>query len=108
MIDFDREVYAAIAAEFARPITVIPVESQPGAAAYAARGDYRERPVDVQTEDGAIMSTTTKTIGVRLAEFSIQIAPKDRIVIDGTTFIVDDTDDDGQGWSVVTLKEVYV
>ena len=44
-------------AAFARPITVRPVVSQPGAAPYAARGIWSSKPVDVQMADGSILSS---------------------------------------------------
>ena len=47
-LDFSTLVYLPNYDTFARPITVTPLASQPGAPAYANRGIYDTRPVDVQ------------------------------------------------------------
>lgn len=92
---------------FEHVVTINPVKSiSESAPSYSARGVYSERPVDVQTEDGAILSTTTKTLGVRLSEFATAPVPGDRVSVNGATFAIDDCDDDGQGGSLWTLKEL--
>lgn len=106
MIDFDALILAPAMATFARPITVLPLASRPGEPPYTTRGVWSERPVDVQTEDGAILSSAVKTLGVRLSEFTVPVVAGDRVSVDGTTYQVDDTDDDGQGGSLWTLKEI--
>ena len=113
MIDFDATVLSAAMDAFARPFTVTPLKSQPGLPAYAARGVWTSKPVDVPLEDGNIMSSQVHTLGVRLSEFQVPIAPGDivDIPISGTapalgSFAVEDTDDDGQGGSVLTLKSL--
>lgn len=53
---------------FARPITVYPLASRPGAAPYPARGVYSARDVEVATEQGYILSHVLK-LGIRLADF---------------------------------------
>lgn len=106
MIDFSALVLAPAMATFARPITVFPVASMPGIPTYAARGIWSERPVDVQTEDGAILSSAVKTLGVRLSEFATPATAGDKVQVDGAMYQIDDTDDDGQGGSLWTLKEI--
>lgn len=106
MIDFDALVLAPAMATFARQISIIPLSSQPGGPGYSARGIWTERPVDVQTEDGAILSSAVKTLGVRLSEFAVPPTSGDRVTVDGVLYVIDDTDDDGQGGSVWTLKEI--
>lgn len=91
---------------FARSIVVYPLQSDPGKPPVLSRGIYRERPVDVMTEDGAVLSSTTKTLDVRLSEFIVQPVAGDLVELEGARFRIDDTDDDGQGGSLWTLKEI--
>lgn len=92
---------------FEHVVTISPLKSIGfGAASYQARGVYSERPVDVQTEDGAILSTTTRTLGVRLSEFTTTPVAGDQVMIAGATYVIDDADDDGQGGTVWTIKEL--
>lgn len=112
MIDFDKIVLAPNAAIFARPITVNPIVSQPAVAPYSARGIWKSQPVDVQMEDG-IMSSQMHTLDVRLAEFPVPIVPGDTVLVDAFQSLprigvceVEDTGEDGQGMSILTLKIV--
>lgn len=93
---------------FARPITVFPDKSQPALSVvpYAARGVWSVRNIDTPLEDGSIFSDQILTLGVRLSEFAVEPVPGDRIVVDGTTYLIDDTDPDGQGGSTITLKSI--
>lgn len=113
MIDFDALVLAQCQDAFARPVTVTPLVSRPGQPAYAARGVWSSKPVDVGMEDGAILSSQDHTLGVRLAEFAVPVAAGDRIEIPAAgslprigLCLVEDTDDDGQGGAVWALKVV--
>lgn len=105
-IDFSALVLAPCMDTFARTFLVRPVVSQPGASAFEARGIYTEQPVDLQLEDGRVLSSTTKTLGIRLSEFQSAPMQGDLILFEGATFLVDDLDDDGQGGSKITLKEI--
>ena len=114
MIDFDALVLAPLAAVFDRPIYVTPLASQPGQPSYWARGDYRVENVDIATETG-ILSETTLSLGVRVSEFSVPVAPKDQVYVPAHLsrpaegpFWIDDTDDDAQGHSVWALKQAPV
>ena len=116
-IDFDRLVVGRLQAIFGKPIVVTPLASQPGAAPYVARGDLRIQNIDMPLEEGAgIMSTQVISMGVRKADFAVFVAPGDKILIGfvlvagaavgGTAYLIDDTDDDAQGHSILTLKRV--
>ena len=114
-IDFDALVLAPLQALFGKPIIVTPIASQPAAAPYLSRGDLRIQNIDMLLEDG-IMSTQVITMGVRKADFATFVAPGDKIligfvtvastVVGGTAYLIDDTDDDAQGHSILTLKRV--
>ena len=114
MIDFDRLVLGPCQAVFGKPIIVTPLVSQPGVAPYSTKPDgvspltgiWSVKPIDVQMEDGSIMSSQTNRLGIRLSDFAVPIAPGDKLAVDGVTYLVDDTDDDGQGATDLTLKQV--
>jgi len=80
-LDFSTLVYLPNYDAFARPITVMPLASQPGAPAYAARGIFDTRPVDVQAMDGSIVSNQQTILDVRNAEFNVVPEQLDRIHI---------------------------
>jgi hypothetical protein len=106
MIDFDALVIGPAMNIFARPITVLPLASQAGQPAYGARGIWSSKPVDVAMEDG-IMSSQEHTLSVRASEFTIAIKPGDKVTVPGIgIFLVEDTDDDGQGGTELSLKAV--
>ena len=103
MIDFDALVLGPAMDIFGMPIVIAPGKSQPGAAPYAARGVLRIENIDMPLEDG-IASTQVITIGVRLSEFAIPPVPEDQVSTTTDTFWIDDTDEDGQGGSIWTMK----
>lgn len=110
MIDFDALVLGPCLTVFARPIYVTPQKSQPGQPSYWARGDYRVENVDVPTHEG-VLSETTLTLRVRVAEFLIPAGPQDQVYVPAQgaqpaagPFWIDDTDDDAEGHSVWALK----
>jgi hypothetical protein len=111
-VDFSALVLVPCENTFARPITVNPVASMPGGAAYAARGIWTIRNIDIALEDGGILSSDTLTLGVRLLEFPVEPIKGDQVYIPAHGSLteigvvtIDDTDDDGQGGSVWTLKK---
>ncbi len=106
MIDFDALVLGPALAVFGRPVSIIPLKSQGSSTTYPARGVYSERPVDIVTEGDGVLSSTNISLGIRLSEFATPPVPGDKVVIDGRTFAVDDTDDDGQGGTVLSLKKI--
>lgn len=111
MINFDALVLGPAMATFARPITVTPLVSQPGQPAYAARGVWNSKPINVALEDGSILSSQVHTLGIRKTEFPVPIRQGDRIDIDAVQSLprvglcaVEDTDEDGQGGVVISVK----
>ena len=113
MIDFDALVLSPCMEVFARPVLVEPIASQPDAPAYIARGVWSSQPIDVQLEDGSIMSSQRHKLGIRASEYTVPIVQGDQITIDAYmslprigVCLVDDSDDDGQGGSELSLKVV--
>lgn len=116
MIDFDKLVLRAGQSTFARPITIEPIVSQPGAPVYSLqadgisplRGIWTEQNIDVALEEG-IMSSRVRTLDIRLIEFAIPLMQGDKVTVSGVTspvHIIDDVDEDGQGAAKLTLKIV--
>lgn len=98
-------------------MTVTPLVSQPGAPAFPARGVFEQKDTDMIMAADAIMSQSTRTIGVKLNDvypttllpmFPIWPVTGDIVtIVEGfgaDVYVIDDTDDDGEGGSLWTLK----
>lgn len=120
MIDFDTLVLGPCVSIFGRPIIVTPIASQPGdpvavppvpaGLPYFATGVWASRPTDVVTETG-ILSSQVHTLGIRVLDFPIPPVAGDTVEVDAAGSLprigfclIEDTDDDGQGGTVLTLK----
>jgi small ligand-binding sensory domain FIST len=111
MIDFNALVLSSCQDTFARPIVVTPTKSQLSAAAYAARGIWTEKPVEVGMEDQAVMISQDLTLGLRRAEFPIMLQQGDTIEIPAAGSMprigvcaIDKINTDGQGDVELILK----
>ena len=113
-VNFSTLVYLPNFDMFARPITVVPLASQPGLPAYTARGIYDTRPIDVQAEDGSIVSDQQTILDVLDAEFSVVPEQLDQIQIpydtDGGpnlgTYEVVLTEANGGGETTLVIRKV--
>ena len=113
-VDFSTLVYLPNFDMYARPITVTPMASQPGLPAYTARGIYDTRPIDVQAEDGSIISDQQTILDVRDEEFAIVPEQLDRIHIpadpdagpDLGEFEVTDTESNGGGETTLIIRKI--
>lgn len=112
MIDFAALALAPGITAFARPVSIRPVRSQPGAAPYHARGVWASRPVEIQTEDGRVLNSRVITLGIMLAEFTAAPKTRDLIDVPAAGFYpaegrhwIEDIDLDGQGGASLTLKK---
>lgn len=122
MIDFAALTLAPCIDIFARPIIITPQASQPArresgvtilpGQPYASRGVWASRPIDVPTEEG-IMSSQAHTLGIQARDFTIQPAPGDLVEIPAAGSLpriglceIEDTDDDGQGGTVLSVKVI--
>lgn len=105
MIDFDALVLGPTMETFAEPFTVRPVES--AVEPYQLRGIWSERPNDIIVGDELISSGQIRTVGIRASENAVAPKPGWKIKREKTAqlYIIDDTDDDGQGGTLLTLKE---
>jgi hypothetical protein len=109
-VDFSTELYLIAFDKFARPITVTPVVSQPGAPAYGARGYFDTKETDVLTEANAILSSSQSFLDIRQAEFTVEPLQGDIIDIpfhanvDGGTYEVLDLAGKGNAGGIITIS----
>jgi hypothetical protein len=108
MINFDALVLGPAMAVFGQPITVTPLASQPGVAAYPAIGVFRAEPTSVPMDDGSIVASTIYTLGIRVSGFPIPPRPEDKISVGGGDYWIDRVHPDGQGGAILTLKKVQL
>lgn len=87
---------------FGRPVIYTPAstgidESIPGVF------DAAHQVVDLATGE---QSDLGPTLGIRLADLSVAPKQDDRLVVDGTTYQVNDVRPDGQGGALLPLRKV--
>jgi hypothetical protein len=108
-INWTEDLYKVCWDVFARPITVTPVVSQPGGSAYANRGYFDTKDIDVMAEDGSVFSDAQTYLDIRMAEFPVSPMQKDRIDIPfhagtpGGSFEVSDLAGVGNAGGIITL-----
>lgn len=108
-VDFSTDLYLIAWDTFARPITVTPIVSQPGAPAYDARGYFDSKETDVLTEANNILSSAQSFLDIRQAEFSVEPMQGDIIEIPfnanvkGGTYEVLDLAGDGNAGGITTI-----
>jgi hypothetical protein len=113
-VNFSTLVYLPNFDMFARPIMVTPLASQPGMPAYSARGIYDTRPIDVQAEDGSIVSDQQTIVDVRDEEFGVVPEQLDQIAIpydpdggpDLGSFEVTNVESNGGGETTLVIRKV--
>lgn len=113
-VDFSTMVYLPAFDAFARPVTIFPIASQPGAPSYSARGIYDTRPADVIAEDNSIYSDQQTILDIREAEFAILPVQFDRVTIPVDVdagpgvgdFEVADADTNGGGETTLLLRKI--
>jgi len=109
-IDFPHSVYLPSYEAFARPITITPVASQPGVAAYAARGIFDTQKTVVEALDGALYSDSKTILDILAPEFAVLPRQGDLLSIPlhadvrGGEFVVSDLSVEGNAGGEVTLR----
>jgi hypothetical protein len=109
-VDWSNELYAKCWDSFARPITVTPTVSQPGAPAYAARAYFDTKETDILTEANSVLSDSQTFIDIRRVEFSIEPKQGDLIDIpyaadvEGGTYEVMDLAGKGNAGGIITIS----
>ena len=115
-VDFSTLVYLPNFDMFARPISVTPLASQPGLPAYVARGIYDTRPIDVQAEDGSIISDQQTILDILEVEFAVIPEQLDRIHIpadpaagrDLGDFEIVNSETNGGGETTLVIRKIVV
>lgn len=113
-MNFSELVYLPAFNTFARPISVMPLVSQPDVGPYDARGILDTKETDVLTENGAIFSDSHTILDIRIDEFPVLPMQGDRIYapphagVAGGTWQVEDLGGWGNagGEITITLKRV--
>jgi hypothetical protein len=101
---------------FARPITIIPVVSQPAQPPYSVRAVLTSRASNFMLDQGAVFSDQETTFGIRLAEVAVPPAKDDQIYVDPViwrndqidpgVYRISDTALDRQGGQVLTIRKI--
>lgn len=108
-INFSQDLYLKCWDTFARPCTVTPLVSQPGAPAYDNRCYFDTKETDVLTEDMAIFSDSKTFIDIRMDEFAVLPMQGDQVVIPfhagvpGGTYEVLDLSGKGNAGGIITM-----
>ncbi len=112
-IDFGKLVYEPSFNVFGRPVTFTPAASQPGHVAYTGRGIYSTQPVDVLTENNAILSDAMTILDILEAEFSVLPVQGDTISIPAYltlpalgAFEIIETKSNGGGETTLSIRKI--
>jgi hypothetical protein len=112
-VNFSDLVYLPNFNTFARAIFITPVASQPGQAAYQARGIFDTVPIDVVALDGSIVSEQRTILDVRDVEYTTLPAQGDQIAIPADGGLPDlgnweviDSDRNGGGETTLMLRKL--
>jgi hypothetical protein len=109
-VDWPNEVYALEQGFFGRTIIITPVVSQPGQAAYSARGIFNTGETLVPAMDGSLISVNQTIVDILAQEFPILPAQRDLIDIPDTTVkggifeVASVSGDNGGGEITLALK----
>ena len=110
-INFSEMVYSHAQNTFGRSATFTP---KGGGTAFTGRGILDTDPIDVQAEDGSVISETRVVFDIRDAEFTVMPKQGDRVDIPADPsgvpaagpFEIIDTDPNGGGETTLTLRHI--
>jgi hypothetical protein len=113
-LDYSTLVYLPSFDMFARPVTILPLASQPGMPQYGARGIFDTDDVNVFIEDGTIFADHKTFIDIREAEFSVVPEQLDQVFIPADVnagrelgwYEVTDACTNGGGETTLTLRRI--
>lgn len=112
-VNFSDQVYLPCFDTFARVVTITPVASQAGQAAYVTRGIFDTVPIDVVALDGSILSEQRTILDVRDVELAVLPIQGDQIAIpadgglpDAGNWEVIDSVRNGGGETTLTLRKL--
>jgi hypothetical protein len=114
-VDFSTLTYLPNYDIWARDISITPRVSQPAGSAYANRGIYATREMEVQAEDGSIITDHQTILDIREAEFGMLPVQGDIVTIpaDGNNPALGDFEivtatHDGGGETTLVLRSLLV
>jgi hypothetical protein len=84
-IDYSTLIYLPNFDFWSRTVTFTPLASRPNAAPYNARGIFDTDEVDVQAEDGSVVTDHKTTLDIREAEFGVLPTQGDLVDIPADT-----------------------
>jgi hypothetical protein len=112
-LNYSLQVYKIVLDTLSRPVTIFPVASQPGEPPYDSRGIFDTRDINVEAQDGSIISDQRTILDIREAEFEVLPLQLDRVAIpaiagseDLGEYEVTDTDTNGGGLTTLTLRKL--
>jgi hypothetical protein len=113
-VNFSTLVYLPNYDMFARPVVFTPLASQPGVPSYSARGIYDTRGIDVQAEDGSIVSDQQTILDILEVEFGVLPAQLDLVAIpadpdagrDLGTFEIINAETNGGGETTLVIRKM--
>lgn len=103
-IDWNALVLGPCEDTFGVPVTITPVKSMPGAPAYAARGIWTSRTVEIPMDDGTVIRSNNMDVGIRISEFPACPIKGDGVQINGANYTIYDVQIDGQGGAKLVVK----
>jgi hypothetical protein len=108
-LNFPELVYLPCYDIFARPVTIVPLVSQPGAGTYGARGIFDTNEIQVIAADGSMISDTRTELDILQSEFDVLPEKQDQVfiaddeMIPGGVFEISDVSDKGNAGGEVSL-----
>ena len=104
-MDFASLVLGPAMAVFGQPVTVTPLQSQPGALAYPATAVFAEKAVTIPLEGGdGYHQTVQPELGIRLADYPVAPMQGDAVDMAQGSFVVFNVVLDGQGGATLVLR----
>jgi hypothetical protein len=110
-INYSEMVYVHAQNVFGRQVTFTPKD---GSGAFSGRGIMDIDPIDVQAEDGSIISETRVVLDIRDAEYVVMPRQGDRVDVPADVsgipaqgpFEIIDADPNGGGETTLTLRHI--
>jgi hypothetical protein len=85
-VNWSSDLYAAEQDLYGRPVTFIPLASNPSGSAFLARGIYDTNTTNVPLDDGSYLSDQQTILDIRELEFPIIPVQGDHVIIDVDTW----------------------
>jgi len=117
-INFSADIYKICMDTYSGIVTFYPLKSQPGAAAYDARGIYGTEAVDIMGEDGSIISDQRTILDIREVEYQVLPQQGDLVflaagnfaaqITEDATYEILDADTNGGGETTLSIRKLVM